>query len=201
MRDYHLGQQELHAGAASVARRVRERFNIRYIDRGTTALLHRLGCRYKKPKLLLGKAADPEVREDFIAAYKQLEDNKGDRCRPVHGYDPPTAQSDPRGRLDQERSAPPTQERHQQQRLNINGVNDMQAMGTLIRYDDTIEVESTIALFKQIEADYPKAARITALCGNVRCYRSKAVRAFLKGSGIDLQPLPPYVPTLNLIER
>ena len=53
--DAHL-QQELHPSAASVARSVKQRFGVDYTDSGITALLHRLGYRYKKPKLLPGKA-------------------------------------------------------------------------------------------------------------------------------------------------
>jgi hypothetical protein len=34
-----------------------------------TALLRRLGYRYKKPKLLPGKPPAPEVQEAFVAAY------------------------------------------------------------------------------------------------------------------------------------
>jgi transposase len=74
-------------------------------------------------------------------------------------------------------------------------------MGAVIRYDDTIDAESTIALFKQIEAAYPKANTITVFCDNARYDRSKAVRAYLEDSRIDLQFLPPYAPNLNLIER
>ena len=46
-----------------------------------------------------------------------------------------------------------------------------------------------------------KAATITVFCDNARYYRSKAVRAYLEHSRIDLQFLPPYAPNLNLIER
>lgn len=64
-------------------------------------------------------------------------------------------------------------------------------MHALIRYDDTIDAESTIALFKQIEAAYPKAATITVFCDNARYYRSKVARAHLEHSRIDLQSCRP----------
>ena len=88
-------------------------------------------------------------------------------------------------------------------RANINGVIDVETMHAVMRYDDTVDAESTIALFEQIEATYPKAATITIFCDNARYYRSKAVRAYLEHSRIDLRFLPPYAPNLNLnlIER
>ena len=52
-----------------------------------------------------------------------------------------------------------------------------------------------------LTGQYPKATTITVFCDNARYYRSKAVRAYLGDSPIDLQFLPPYAPNLNLIER
>ena len=199
--DAHL-QQQLHSSAASVARWVKERFGVHYTDSGMTALLHRLGYRYKKPKLLPGKAPAPEVQEEFVASYKKLKENKGENDA-VLFMDATHPQHNPvlgggwikRGRRF------PLKSNTGRRRLNINGVIDVETMHAVIRYDDTIDAESTIALFSQIEAAYPKAAMITVFCDNARYYRSKAVRAYLEHSRIDLQFLPPYAPNLNLIER
>jgi transposase len=199
--DAHL-QQELHQSAASVARWVKERFGVDYTDSGMTAVLHRLGYRYKKPKLLPGKAPAPEVQEDFVASYKKLKENKGEHDA-ILFMDATHPQHNPvlgggwikRGRCF------PLKSNTGRRRLNINGVVDVETMHAVIRYDDTIDAESTIALFAQIEATYPKAATITIFCDNARYYRSKAVRAYLENSRIDLQFLPPYAPNLNLIER
>jgi len=199
--DAHL-QQELHSSAASVARWVKERFGVDYTDSGMTALLHRRGYRYKKPKLLPGKAPAPEVQEDFVASYKKLKENKGEHDV-ILFMDATHPQHNPvlgggwikRGRCF------PLKSNTGRRRLNINGVIDVETMHAVIRYDDTIDAASTIALFQQTEAAYPKAATITVFCDNARYYRSKAVRAYLERSRIDLQFLPPYAPNLNLIER
>lgn len=45
------------------------------------------------------------------------------------------------------------------------------------------------------------AAYIYVICDNYRYYHSKAVKAYLESSRINLVFLPPYVPTLKLIER
>ena len=47
----------------------------------------------------------------------------------------------------------------------------------------------------------PSAPRIVVICDNARYYKSKAVAAYLPTSRIQLEPLPPYCPNLNLIER
>jgi hypothetical protein len=41
-------------------------------------------------------------------------------------------------------------------RLNINGAIDVETMHAVVRYDDTVDAESTIALFEQIEAPIPR---------------------------------------------
>lgn len=56
-------------------------------------------------------------------------------------------------------------------------------------------------MFKQLEEANPSAARIIVICDNARYYKSKAVAQYLKTSRIQLEPLPPYSPNLNLIER
>ena len=85
-------------------------------------------------------------------------------------------------------------------RLNINGAIDIERMSAEIRFDDTIDAESTIALFKQIEHANPAAARISVICDNARYYVRK-VAEYLQTSRIELVLLPPYCPNLNLIER
>ena len=197
----HL-EQHLRPSAASVARWVKDRFEVDYTVSGMTALLHRLGYRFKKPKLLPGKAPAPEVQEAFVADYKKLKDNKGEHDT-ILFMDATHPQHNPvlgggwikRGRCF------PLKSNTGRRRLNINGVIDVETMHAVIRYDDTIDAASTIALFEQIEAAYPKAATITVFCDNARYYRSKAVRAYLEDSRIDLRFLPPYAPNLNLIER
>jgi transposase len=199
--DAHL-QQELHPTAASAARWVKERFGVNYTDSGMTALLHRLGCRYKKPELLPGKTPAPEVQEAFVASYRKLKENRGEDdailfMNATHPQHNPVLGG---GWIKRGRQFP-LKSNTGRRRLNINGAIDVETMHAVVRYDDTVDAESTIALFSQIEAAYPKAATITVLCDNARYYRSKAVRAYLEHSRINLQFLPPYAPNLNLIER
>jgi transposase len=166
-----------------------------------TAVLHRQGFVYKKPKLVPGKA-DPEAQEGFLADYQNLKQNKGEndvilfmdavhpQHNPVLGY----------GwiKRGEDREVPSNTGRR---RLNINGAVDLERLEPVVRYDDTIDAASTIALFDQILLTYAYAACIYIICDNAPYYRSKAVQAYLQDSRIKLVFLPAYAPNLNLIER
>ena len=86
-------------------------------------------------------------------------------------------------------------------RLNINGAINIENFDLQYRFDETIDAVSTIGLLKQVEEANPNAERIIVICDNARYYKSKAVAEYLKTSRIQLEPLPPYSPNLNLIER
>ncbi len=68
-------QETLHLTAKSVAAYILERWTIRYSERGVTALLHRLGYVYKKPKLTPGKT-NVQAQLEFLVHYEQLKENK-----------------------------------------------------------------------------------------------------------------------------
>ena len=70
-----------------------------------------------------------------------------------------------------------------------------------VRYDGTINAQSAIQLFQQIEAHHPTAVWIYIICDNARYYRSQLISDYLNDSKIKLVFLPPYAPNLNLIER
>ena len=60
----------------------------------------------------------------------------------------------------------------------------------------TINADSTIALFKQLEATHLTAVCLHVVCDNARYYRSKAVQEYLETSRIKLVFLPPYAPNV-----
>lgn len=66
-----------------------------------------------------------------------------------------------------------------------------------MRYDDTINADSTIALLRQFEELHLAATGIYVIYDKARCYRSKAVNAYLETSRIKLVFLPPYAPPPN----
>ena len=191
----------LHLNAQKVIRTVEQRRGVRYSERGMTHLLHRLGYVYKKPVLVPGKA-DAEAQEAFVDTYQKLKENQH-KDDPVYFMDATHPHHNPvlaygwirRG----EAYAIPGNTGRQ--RLNINGAVDIDTLTPVIRYDDTINADSTIALFRQVEARHPTARVIPVICDNARYYRSRKVREHLQNSRIELIFLPPYSPNLNLIER
>ena len=198
--DAHL-QGELYLSAKDVAAWVEETFGVAYTASGMTAVLHRLGFVYKKPKLVPGKA-DRVAQEAFLAEYENLKQNKGEndvilfmdavhpQHNPVLGY----------GwiKRGEDAEVPSNTGRR---RLNINGAVDLERLEPVVRYDDTIDAASTIALFDQILLAYTYATCVYIICDNAGYYRSKAVQAYLQDSRIKLVFLPAYAPNLNLIER
>jgi transposase len=86
-------------------------------------------------------------------------------------------------------------------RLNINGAVDLERLEPVVRFDETINAESTLALFDQLQLAYPLATWIYVICDNARYHRSRRVAEYLATSRIKLLFLPPYAPNLNLIER
>jgi transposase len=73
--DAHL-QEHLYLSAKAIAHWVKDRFGASYTESGMTALLHRLGYVYKKPKLVPGKA-DRQAQEQFLVEYDTTLQNKG----------------------------------------------------------------------------------------------------------------------------
>ena len=198
--DAHL-QTHLYVTAKAVAHWVEETFGVSYTESGMTAVLHRLGYVYKKPKLVPGKA-DATAQREFLAEYEKLKKDKGEDD-PVYFMDAVHPQHNPviacgwikRGEDREVRS------NTGRRRVNINGAIDLERLEPVVRFDDTINTDSTIALFEQLEQVNLAATWIYVICDNARYYRSKAVKEYLKTSRIKLVFLPPYAPNLNLIER
>jgi hypothetical protein len=57
------------------------------------------------------------------------------------------------------------------QRLNNNCKFDLERMGAVVRYDDTVNADSTIALFDQLLLVYAYAPCIYVICDNASYYR------------------------------
>ena len=178
-----------------------DRFGVSYTESGMTALLHRLGFVYRKPRLIPGKA-DPVAQEAFLADYAKLKEQKGesdvicfmDAVHPQHN--PVLGCGWIRRGQDAE-----VLSNTGRRRVNINGAIDLERLEPVVRFDDTIDAESKIALFEQLLPTYAAATYIYVICDNARYYHSRAVQVFLEGSRIQLIFLPAYAPNLNVIER
>ncbi|CAD7855174.1 MAG: Mobile element protein, partial [Olavius algarvensis Gamma 1 endosymbiont] len=65
------------------------------------------------------------------------------------------------------------------------GAIDLDRLEPVVRFDPTIDSDSTLALFAQLEAANPNATAIYIICDNAPYYRSRAVQDYLKTSCIQ----------------
>jgi len=194
-------RKKVYLSAAEVAAYIERVFKVTYTVKGTIDLLHRLGFSYKKPKIVPGKA-DFQNQQQFMDEYEKIRCKKGkkekiffmDGVHPQHNARPAYGWIE-KGVCKELKS------NTGRQRMNINGVLDPDTLEVIFREDKTINAESTIRLFEEVEKENKEATKITIICDNARYYRSKRIIEFLKNSKIELKFLPPYSPNLNLIER
>jgi transposase len=181
---------------------VKEAFNIEYTISGMTALLHRMGYVYKKPKLVPG-SADEGAQEIFLGQYLEFMRNNTekeavffvDAVHPTHntlaGYG---WIKKGEGRALKTNSG--------RSRFNIHGAMNAETFETtIVASEENVNADSTIALFQSLEASYPLASSLYLIVDNARYHFSKSIIEYLKDSRIKLVRLPSYSPELNLIER
>lgn len=198
--DQHL-HEKLYLTAKEIAHYVEQTWGVSYSESGITQLLCRMGYVYKKPKLVPGKA-DTGKQRVFVECYEKLKASKAPED-PIYFMDATHPHHNPVAgygwiKRGQDREI---QSNTGRQRLNINGAINTASLQAIVRYDDTINAQSTIQLFQQIEAHHPTAVWIYIICDNARYYRSQLISDYLNDSKIKLVFLPPYAPNLNLIER
>ena len=89
------------------------------------------------------------------------------------------------------------------QRINIHGALNLATGQFTFMNNVTIDAQSTIQLFKNLEAVYKDKSKIHVFLDNARYHYSAAVKEWLAASGrrIILHFLPAYCPHLNPIER
>lgn len=198
--DLHI-QDTIYIDSKELAAYIEKAYGICYTHSAVKKLLHRLGFVYKKPKHIPGKA-DAVKQQEFIEKYELLKKNKRkedkvffvDGVHPLHNSQPAYGWI----KKGKEKAIKANTGR---QRLNINGAYDIESHKVIIREDESINAQSTIALFEQMLKEYP-FGMLYIILDNARYYRSKVVREFLNNhSRIELVFLPPYSPNLNIIER
>jgi len=169
-------QKHLDITAKSNAHCIEERWGIRYSESGVTDLLPRLGYVYKKPKLVPGKA-DAQVQLEFLADDEKIKEtrHKADEILFMDALHPQHKPVMGSGWIKKGKDFQICSNTGRK-RLNINGALSLNTLNMVMRYDDSINAQSTIELFKQIEIECPKDPKITIVCDNARYYRSVPVR-------------------------
>ncbi len=191
----------LYSTAAEVCAYIKATYDISYTEQGVRDLLVRFGFTYKKTKLVPGKA-DAKKQEAFLAQMKELraEMSEADELCYLDGVHPQHNSKPANGWIKKGKEKQLLSNTGRE-RININGALNPRNHDVTFREDKSINAESTIKLFGQLEGRYPNAPNIYCIADNAKYYRNKAVKAYLETSRIRLIFLPPYSPNLNLIER
>jgi transposase len=175
-------------------------FDVTFSRSGATALLHRLGFSYKKPKKVPGKF-NQEAQDDFLKKYKKLRKKEGkdavflfvDGTHPQHnplvmcgwikkGTDKPLL-SNP-----------------QYHRLNILGAVDVDTYKLVHQFSHTLDKDSAVDFLEEIRRHYPHQ-KIYLILDNAGYFITDLFKGYAKATAIELLYLPPYSPNLNIIER
>lgn len=180
---------------------IEREFGVKYHTQGLVYLLHSLGFVYKQTKLIPAKA-DERAQRDFLNKFNELQANLkeneviyfGDGVHPQHN----TKLANGWIKKGKDKLIKSNTGRT---RINLNGVLNPDTKEVIIREDKTINAQSTIELFKEIEEKNQTKDKIFIIVDNARYYRCKLVSEYLELSKIQLIFLPPYSPNLNLIER
>lgn len=180
---------------------IKSEFEIDYTISWVTKLLYRLDFTYKKTKQIPSKA-DQEKQEAHIEFYKRLKSNLTEEemilfCDWVH----PLHNSSNGYCWIKKWSEKDIKSNTWRNRLNINWAYSIEKQEVTIVTSEKINAQSTIELYKKIEAKYPDKTTIYIVRDNARYYNCNLVKEYLKNSRIKEIPLPPYSPNLNSIER
>lgn len=194
-------RKNMYSTAKEAAEYVKEKYGIYYPQQSMVKLLKRIGFCYKKTKRRPSKA-DHKKQEEFDKEYKELRKNLKDDEKlyyldAVH----PQYNSMPAYAWIEKGKEKEILTNTGRQRMNINGVYSPIDHEIIFREDETINGQSTVELYKQIEALHPKLKLIYIIRDNAKYYGSEVVKEYLKNSKIVEIKLPTYSPNLNLIER
>lgn len=187
--------------SAIVKQFIIDRFGIEYTTSGAIELMHRLNfvCKQTKP---IPSNFDPVKQAEFKEWYENLEKNITDKEAIVFADAVHPQHNTKVFKVWVEKGKDKEIKTNSgRTRININAAYNPHSTDVIAREDDTINSQSTIKLFQDIENFYPKKETIYFIADNARYYKSIVVFEYLKTSRIKIIFLPPYSPNLNLIER
>ena len=200
--------QELHdylekttyLNAKAICDYVKAKYGVVYTVAGMRFWLQSQRFVYKEPIKVPGKL-DPEKQKAFVEAYEKLKsslpnDEEIYFMDAVH----PEFQSESVCGWIKVGEVKTLSATSAQYRMHFVGAIELKKMEVFAQEYDTIDAESVIAFFKEMEAN-SKANKIHIICDNGRSNKNKKLQEYLKTSKIEVHYLPPYSPNLNPIER
>jgi transposase len=187
--------------SAIVKQYILDKLGIKYTKSGTIDLMHRINLVYKRSKSIPSNF-DPVKQAEFKEWYEDFEKNItakeaivfADAVHPQHNTKICNVWVEKGKDKEIKTNSGRT-------RININGAYNPHTTDVIARQDDTINSESMLKLFQDVEKFYPEKETIYFIADNARYNKSKMVFEYLKTSRIKIIFLPPYSPNLNLIER
>lgn len=179
---------------------VKRAFGKHYSRTGMTAWLKDHGFTFKKPERVPGKL-DPTRQAQFIEEYYSLKSSLGS-CDELYFLDAvhPEYQSQAVSGWIKRGECKTLQTTGKQKRLHFVGALAINGMQVMVREYETIDADSMIHFFKDLEQTGAKG-QIHVILDNAAAHRNHKLAEFLKSSRIRLHYLPPYSPNLNPIER
>ena len=197
----HL-RHNIYTSSLDIIHYVAVSFAVTYSKTGIKHLLKRLNFTYHKPKHVPGKL-DPQKQKAWIRYYRWLRNIKGDEaiflfgdaCHP-QGNGTPSYGWIYKGEEKQLKS------NSGRQRLNLNGVIDIDTLDITVTMPATVNAQSMIELGKKVLKKYQGTKTIYWIVDNAKYHRAKIFKAWLKAHPrIKILFLPSYSPNLNLMER
>lgn len=200
--DAHL-QEYVYATTYQICEWILETFGVKYTPTGLRPLLHRLGFRYKRTRIVPCKA-DEKAQQAFLEntlpeMLKNVKQGKAqlyysDGAHPTHN----TVSGNGWIKKGVSVEFPANTGR---KRVNINAAINAKNPTELV-YDlpEMVNAQSTQRLCEQLLAKHPNQM-IYVVCDNARYNRNKMLLEWVADKPIELVYLPPYSPNLNVIER
>jgi transposase len=157
-----------------------ERFGLDYSRSGIIKLMNPIGFDWKKPESVPGRI-DAETQRKFIAAHEDLRNSLGpDEAVVYVDAVHPTHQAKPAGRWlprGQRCALPAASGRD---RLNLHGAIDLETGRTNILDVQTVDADSTIALFEALQQSHSTMRRIHVFRPGLDATAGKAHRPALR---------------------
>lgn len=191
----------LYTNTQEIVEFIDKKFGVNYNSQGLVHLLHRIGFVYKKPKEIPSKA-NSEEQEKFLIYLNEihsgLKDNEvlyfGDAVHPQHNTEAAYGWIEKGKEKEIKANTGRT-------RVNLNGALDPDKLEVVVKEYDTINAESIIDFYKELENKNMDKDRIYMIIDNAKYYKNYQVEQYLETSKIKQIYLPTYSPNLNLIER
>lgn len=182
---------------------IKENFGVSYTIDGVTKLLHRLDFVYKHI-VIIPANLDINKQKQFLKEYRKLKKDlkKTEQILFLDGVHP-THNTRSLKCWVKKGVNKQIKTNTGRERLNIHGALNVMDLDLTSRFSPTLNAQTTIEFFDQIQAKYAHLTRIFCIVDNATYYKNNDVKTYLQNPACKLKLifLPSYSPNLNYIER